>query len=629
MRRFVLSLLCVALLSLLYGVYAMIPARSLGSGKHVRLLVSQSPDRSKATSLRGQSLASPLYVFVSSDPAIREVTFSVDGHSSSTERSSPFDLSGTAADGGALPWSPAAGAHTIAAAVQLKATTRTLAGTLVVDSTTTTTTTTTTTATTATTAPPTTATTAPPTTTPTAPPTTTPTDQPACTGVRLSPGSDIQAALNANSTGSSFCLGAGTHRLRAPLTPRRGQKISGEAGAILSGAKLVTGWTYDSGNRWWYHAGGTSRPTALSGQCADGTDLCKYPDDVWRDNLRLRRAPSLAGLGSGGVYVDYGADRLYLKDDPTNAVVELSATPQAFVSGGNNSGTPDAVLSEFAVEKFANPAQQPAVQMGPGWLIDGLDVRRNHGVGIESGSGSVLRNSHIWAQGQLGLSGGGSVGALVENNEINDNNTAGYSPGWEGGGSKWAFTRSLTVRGNYVHDNRGAGLWTDGDNLYCTFENNKVENNAGPGIQHELGYDAVIRNNSLRNNALATAGKSIWWGADVVLNDSQNVQLYGNRIVSSVNGISLIDTDRGSGRYGVYKVANTDVHDNTLTMAAGTQTGLVGRSTAFQSTAGNHFQGNTYYLPTLDGLFWQWQASLSKDGWQRLGQDTTATFLRQ
>ena len=168
----------------------------------------------------------------------------------------------------------------------------------------------------------------------------------------------------------------------------------------------------------------------------------------------------------------------------------------------------------------------------------------------------------------------------------------------------------------------------DGDNLDTTYEDNKVESNTGPGILHEISYDAVIRHNTLRDNATAAAGKSIWWGADIVLNGSQNVQIYGNRLDSSVNGISLIDTDRGSGRYGTYKVANTDVHDNVVVLGTGADTGLVGRSSAFQSTANNRFRANTYYVPALIGRSWEWQGSLTKEEWQRYGQDTAGTFLQ-
>src|SRR4029453_5801703 len=133
---------------------------------------------------------------------------------------------------------------------------------------------------------------------------------------------------------------------------------------------------------------------------------------------------------------------------------------------------------------------------------------------------SLLHNSHIWGQGQLGLSGSSAVDARVEDNEVDGNNAAGYDSEWEAGGSKWAFTRNLLVSGNYVHGNHGPGLWTDGDNFYATYENNQIEGNDGPGIFHEISYDAVIRNNSLRRNALAFAGRSIWWGADIMLNGS-------------------------------------------------------------------------------------------------------------
>ena len=54
---------------------------------------------------------------------------------------------------------------------------------------------------------------------------------------------------------------------------------------------------------------------------------------------------------------------------------------------------------------------------------------------------------------------------LVEGNEIDHNNTAGFSAFWEAGGTKWAETRRLVVRGNRAHHNQGPGLWTDGGNF--------------------------------------------------------------------------------------------------------------------------------------------------------------------
>jgi hypothetical protein len=440
-------------------------------------------------------------------------------------------------------------------------------------------------------------------------------------------GAAIQNYLTAGAQGQAFCLAPSVYRLTSPLTPRANQRIYGQPGTVLSGARVISGWTYDSVNGWWFHSGDTSAPATLPGNCADGTNACKYPDDVWRGGVRLGRVLSSSQLARGKVYVNYSTNRIYVKDDPTTATVELSAVPGALTASGNNFGTSGVKLAGFAVEKFANPAQRPAIQMGPGWVVDTIDVRDNHGVGIESGSNSILRNSHIHRQGQLGLTGSGATGALIENNEIDHNNTAGFDWGWEGGGSKWAFTSNLIVRANNVHDNVGPGLWTDGDNIQTTYEANNVTSNVGSGISHEISYDAVIRYNVLKNNATATAGKSIWWGSDIHLNDSQNVEIYGNTTYSLVNGIGMVDVDRGSGRYGTYRIANNYIHDNDVSMGATARTGLVGRSAAY--TSNNRFAGNHYHLPDLTGYFWQWTSTANRYQWQGYGQDPAGTFSAQ
>ena len=452
---------------------------------------------------------------------------------------------------------------------------------------------------------------------------------PACTGRTVRVGADIQAAIDAAGPNGRLCLAAGTHRLKQPLRPKAGQRIGGR-GAVLSGARPLDRWTADGSGRW-RHAGVASQQAGVVGECAGGGTACRYPDDVWRDDTRLVRVLSLDDLAPGKVYLDYAADRIWVADDPSGADMEISVTPSAIRSGSNERGTARVRLSGLVVERFANPAQAaPAVEMGPGWVVDGLEVRENHGEGVDVGSRSILRNSHIHHQGQLGLGGAGAVGALVEDNRIDHNNTAGYDPAWEAGGSKWAAgTQRLTVRGNHVFANNGPGLWTDGDNVDTAYENNLVEQNMGPGIIHEISYDAVIRGNTVRDNSRSTAGRSIWYGSEILVNSSQRVEISRNTVVSddNGNGIGLVDTDRGSGRFGVYRVAEVDVHDNVVRMAAGGETGLVGREEAFQPGAKVRFRRNTYHVPDPGARFWQWEGALDADGWRDRGQDRDGTFV--
>jgi len=106
------------------------------------------------------------------------------------------------------------------------------------------------------------------------------------------------------------------------------------------------------------------------------------------------------------------------------------------------------------------------------------------------------------------------------------------------------------------------------------------------------------------------------------------IQVYGNTVVSRVNAIGLVDSDRGAGRHGPYRVAQVDVHDNVIQMAPGAETGLVGRPGAFGEAAGNRFERNTYHVPDPAGEFWQWERSLNAAGWRAHGQDRDGSFLR-
>jgi hypothetical protein len=63
----------------------------------------------------------------------------------------------------------------------------------------------------------------------------------------------------------------------------------------------------------------------------------------------------------------------------------------------------------------------------------------------------------------------------------------------------WAVDKA-DVRNNWVHDNRGAGLWADTNNNDFLIENNVIEDNDGPAIFYEISYNAVIKNNTLRRN---------------------------------------------------------------------------------------------------------------------------------
>jgi parallel beta-helix repeat protein len=268
-------------------------------------------------------------------------------------------------------------------------------------------------------------------------------------------------------------------------------------------------------------------------------------------------------------------------------------------------------------------------------------VRWNHGAGIGMDSNTAARNNYVHHNCGFGFVGAG-IGVVVESNEISYNNimagktdaVCGYDHYWGAGGSKWVYTTNLIVRGNFAHHNHGPGLWTDINNIYTLYENNIAEDNFRSGIYHEISYDAIIRNNTLRRNGTEHAYP--WWttGGGIEVTSSRNVEIYGNTLEHNWQGITALDDHRGTGIHGPWTLINLNVHDNTvisgIIAAGGGRTGVADSAgtAAFSSTANNRFQRNSYVLGTTLRYFIWMGNELSEHEWQSFGQDTTGTFQR-
>ena len=248
---------------------------------------------------------------------------------------------------------------------------------------------------------------------------------------------------------------------------------------------------------------------------------------------------SLAELSAGEFFFDYGQSRIYIGDNPAGHKVEAAVAPRAFVSGSSG-----VTVRGLIVELFANEAGAGAIWANYDWLVENNEVRLNHAVGIAYGG--VVRNNYVHHNGQAGITSLSSNGMLVENNEIAYNNYAGFDVHYDGGGTKFMKTLNLTLRGNNAHHNVGSGLWLDWDNKGALIENNTLDDNDGPGIFHEAGYDAIIRNNTIRRNGFNF--HSGWIdGSGILLLASNNTEIYGNRVERNKDGIGLVQTYRGNG----------------------------------------------------------------------------------
>src|SRR5579872_5446810 len=125
--------------------------------------------------------------------------------------------------------------------------------------------------------------------------------------VTLSPGANIQSAVNSNPAGTTFVLQAGVYHWQGVTSPKNGDSFIGQAGAIMDGAEVLTGWTQVSinGVLYWTTAGGTPKPTPscgatpLSACCDPGYPGCAYVQNLYVNDVEYQHVTSLANIVAG------------------------------------------------------------------------------------------------------------------------------------------------------------------------------------------------------------------------------------------------------------------------------------------------------------------------------------------
>ena len=197
-------------------------------------------------------------------------------------------------------------------------------------------------------------------------------------------------------------------------------------------------------------------------------------------------------IGAPGSVLDGRNQNLYAfaGDAPDVAIVFL--TVQNFGSAGDNNN--EGVVNHDSAK---------------GWTVSSSTIQNNAGAGVMVGSGSRLIGNCLRDNGQYGFNAYGADGVtdvILDGNEISGNNTDDWESrqpecGCTGGGKFWA-TNGARVTNNYVHDNRGVGLWADTNNVGFLVQGNYVSGNDAEGIMYETSYNAAILNNTFVRNAL-------------------------------------------------------------------------------------------------------------------------------
>ena len=125
-------------------------------------------------------------------------------------------------------------------------------------------------------------------------------------------------------------------------------------------------------------------------------------------------------------------------------------------------------------------------------------------------------------------------------------------------------------------------------------------------FSHEISYDAVIRNNTLIGNGYGDP-RGWLWGAEIQIQNSRNVDVYGNRIdmTGGGNGVVLIQQNRGSGTYGPWVTTDNHIHDNIIVDhdSTGKIGGVADYNWSGMANGGNTWTNNDYFMPDVGNRF--------------------------
>lgn len=448
--------------------------------------------------------------------------------------------------------------------------------------------------------------------------------------VAITPKTDIGAAVNSAPPGTTFDIQAGTYRLLAPIAAKTGDVFHGEQGAILSGARVLTGFHQDGPN---YFVDGQTqrhRVNVEGPKCQADSPRCGYPEDLYFDDKPLHHVDTLSALGPGKWYFDYDHSRIYFADNPAGHVIETSMAPAAFQPGPADRVT----VENLVIEKFASPVMTGAIggagtglgspDKGTDWIVRNCEIRFNHGDGIRVNFGWQVLNNNIHHNGNLGIGGGVGGGEangagnadsriLIQGNEIAFNNYAHVNPKFGAGGIKIVRTRGLILRGNNSHDNVGSGIHLDINNYDALYDGNTVADNTEQGIFHEISFSSVVRNNKLLRNGSIYPNGSYWlYAANLLSSTSQGVEAYCNTIEVSAqggNGADMLVQHRNDAAPadGNYFHHNTVMFDgNSGVTGAARERGI---DNFFAPT--NRFDYNAYYLPDLSRKAFAWNDKMN------------------
>lgn len=288
---------------------------------------------------------------------------------------------------------------------------------------------------------------------------------PVCTGTALTPASNVQAAINNASPGTTFCFAPGVYRVSS-LIPKSGDVL-------------------DGGNRAAVLAGGNSARYAIYG---DSTS--HGPSDVTVRGFLIRNFNT--PLQRGAIQ-DYNGPGWIIQDN------HITQNAAAGVATGDNVRVLDNLIDHNGQEGFS--------AHGNGGLYEGNEISYNNfnlavDPGWEAGGGKASWTTNL----------------TFKSNYVHNN----------GGPGLWADTNNIytTFDGNTITDNWGPGIYEE-ISYNATIINNTITGNGMPsspggGNREGWAWDAGIQ---LRETGSLSASSPLIVSGNTVANNYNGISL--------------------------------------------------------------------------------------------------------
>lgn len=387
----------------------------------------------------------------------------------------------------------------------------------------------------------------------------------------------LQTQINNAASGATLnvrtdCIYRETITVNKPLI------LNGQGGAEIRGSDIWgnADWT-QQGNYW--ISSKTLPSFYFTGTCEGNISdaPCHWPEQVFIDGLPLTQV-AISSIPLTGQFNLTATRQIQLADNPTNHIVEVTLRSSWIYAYADN-----VTIEGFTMKHANNAAQSGAIRNYRYGTPDNLQfsnmiIQNNvlsdaHGdvVSFIRGANNKLLNNDIFRGGDLGVHASNS-NPLVQGNKIHDNNTEHYSTGWEAGGVKAAGLNGAVFESNESYNNRGPGLWCDGDCINVTYRRNIVHHNKGIGIFFEISDGALITDNIVYENGWVDGSHSWAYESGILISSSSNAEVTNNIVAWNGDGISVISQCRtNSGNcldltHRWNNVKGNYIHDNTIIM---------------------------------------------------------------